>query len=293
MFKNFIKKSLLTAVVLLMAVSALTACSSDDGGFNDTRQINVISREDGSGTRGAFIEILGISVTDADGNTRDMTYDNAEIANGTSIVMGSVSGNDYAIGYISMGSLNDSVRALNINNVAATPENVINGSYILFRTFYMTVQNDVSDLTQDFIDFVLSAEGQEIAGRNYIAAIPSAPAYIPGENLSGTIVVAGSTSVSPLFERLKEAYEAIHTNVTVEVQVMGSTAGINASISGLADIGLSSRDLRPSELEEIHAISVAYDGLAVIVNNNNPLANLTPEQVRQVFVGDIRRWDGF
>lgn len=291
--RNFFKKGLFASLALA-GVVALTGCASDAaaGEFNFDRQINVIARDAGSGTHGAFIEVLGIEVRDADGNTTDHTTVDAEVAPSTSGVITSVAGNTYSIGYISLGSLNDSVTAINVGGVSATAANVQNGSYELFRTFYIAVQENVSDLTQDFINFILSAEGQEIAARSYVPAISNASAYVAAGNLSGTIVVSGSTSVAPLFERLKEAYEEIHPNVTVEVHSAGTSAGINAAISGLADIGMSSRELRPAELEEVRSITVAYDGLAVIVNNASPITNLTPEQIRSIFVGETTRWSG-
>jgi phosphate transport system substrate-binding protein len=227
------------------------------------------------------VEILGVEVTGADGSVRDMTTIDAIIASGTSTVITTVAGDTYAIGYISLGSLND----------AATAENVQNGSYSLFRTFYIAAQENTSALTQDFINFILSEEGQTVVSQNYVVSEINATNYIGGENLSGTIVVSGSTSVAPLMERLKEAYEAIHSGVTVEVHASGSSAGINAAISGLAEIGMSSRELRASELEELNALAIAFDGLAVIVNNENPTTNMTNEQIRRIFVGDITQWN--
>ena len=287
------KKGIFIALSGILTILLMAGCTSAAAsGFNHDRQINVISRENGSGTRAAFIEVLGIEVTGDDGTVRDMTSDDAEIAPGTSIVLSRVEENTYAIGYISLGSLNDNVRAINIDGVSATAANVQNGTYPLFRTFYIAVQEDLDELTADFVNFILSAEGQAVASsRGYVPVAATSPAYVASGNLSGTIVVSGSTSVEPLMQRLREAYEAIHSNVTVEVHAGGSGAGINAAISGLADIGMSSRTLRPSELEEVNAHAIAHDGLAVIVNNENPIPNLTPEQVRQIFVGDITRWN--
>jgi len=285
-------KKWFAVLLTLTGVFALTGCTETSYGreFNQDRQIAVIARDAGSGTHGAFIEVLGIEVTDTDGSVRDMTTIDAEVAPGTSAVITSVAGNDYAIGYISLGSLNNTVTAIHIDGVAATAENVQNGSYSLFRTFYIAVQDDVDALTQNFIDFILSAEGQNIVAQSYVPAVSSAAGYTGGEGLSGTIVVSGSTSVAPLMERLKEAFEALHPSVTVEVHSAGSSAGITAAINSVADIGMSSRALRESELEQVNSITVAYDGLAVIVNNANPIQNLTPEQVRQIFVGDMTRW---
>ncbi|MCL2198803.1 MAG: substrate-binding domain-containing protein [Defluviitaleaceae bacterium] len=275
------------------AAPAGTTEAAPASNFNDTREIVVVSREEGSGTRGAFIEILGVLVTGADGSSRDMTTLDAEIAPGTSVVIGSVGGNPYAIGYISLGSLNDTVTAISVDGVAPTAANVQNGTYPLFRTFYLAVLEDRDPATQEFLDFVLSAEGQAIVeDRNYVKALATAPSFEPSGEFSGTVVVSGSTSVEPLMLRMKEAFEAIHTNVTVEVHAGGTSAGINAAISGTADIGMSSRDIRPSEIEQgIVPIAIAYDGLAVIINNDNPTNNMDSETIRQIFVGDVTRWN--
>ena len=294
--RQFIKRSVkfsLVAAVLVLTGAFATACGTAyaDGAFNRSRQINVVARDAGSGTHGAFIEILGIEVRGDDGTVRDMTTIDAEVAPSTSGVITGVAGNPYSIGYISLGSLNDTVTAISVGGVPATAANVQNGSYPLFRTFYIAVQQDLDPLTQDFVNFILSAEGQAIAARNYVPGIANASPYVSGGTFSGTIVVSGSTSIAPLLERIKEAYEDIHPGVTVEIQSAGSSAGINAAISGLADIGLTSRALREAELEQVDGIAIAFDGLAVIVNNANPITNMTPEQIRQIFVGDTTRWN--
>lgn len=289
------RKFLALLAVAVLGVTAFTGCGNSEaqaaeGGFNTSRGITVVSREDGSGTRTAFIEITGVQARDADGNNRDFTTLDAEIANGTSLVIGSVAGNEYAMGYISLGSLNDNVRAINVNGAAPTSANVQSGAYPLFRTFYVSVQNDLDSATQSFIDFMLSQEGQAVVSGNYIPVSANAPAFA-GENPGGTIVVAGSTSVAPLMERLREAYIAINPNVNIEINVQGTSAGIQASINGTAQIGMSSRALNATELESVNAIAIAYDGLAVIVNNANPLADITTEEIRQIFVGELTRWN--
>ncbi|MCL1846025.1 MAG: substrate-binding domain-containing protein [Defluviitaleaceae bacterium] len=283
MKKNFLK-SVVMAVVLTAAAGIFSACG-DDGGFVEGREINVISREDGSGTRGAFIDVMGIYVGGV-----DRTTVNAEIAPGTSHVLTNIAGDRYAIGYISLGSLNDTVRAINVGGVAATEANVRNGSYPLFRTFYLAVSDGISPLAQDFLDFMVSAEGQEIVERNYIPALES-PSPFTGGGHEGTIVVAGSTSVAPLMERMREAYIALNPGVSIEIQSVGSGGGINAARDGMADIGMSSRDLREGELVYLNAIAVALDGLAVIVNNDNTATNLSPDQIHDIFVGEITRWN--
>ena len=281
-------KILLLASLMALGMFALTGCDGDEDGFDFNREITVVRREDGSGTHTAFIEIIGLFV---DG--QDLTSVDAEISPGTSIVIGSVGGNEYAIGYISLGSLNDSVSAISVNGVTPTAENVRNGSYALFRSFYLVVMEDVSPETQAFLDFVLSAEGQSIIeGRNYVPAVASAPAFDTTGDFSGTVVVSGSTSVESVMLRLAEAFRAIHGNVTVEVHAGGTGAGINATISGTADIGMSSREIRDSELEQgVRPIAIAHDGIAVIVHNDNPVDNLPGDIIRRIFGGELTRWN--
>ena len=284
-----------SAALILTGFVALTGCFQAAGrggdGFAANRQISVVSREDGSGTRTAFVEITGVQVT-ADGSTRDMTTIDAEIAPSTSAVITTVAGNPYAIGYISLGSLGDTVRALSVDGVVPTVANVQNGAYSLFRTFYLAVPFETNEIVDEFLRFVLSSEGQEIAERGYVPADSSAEPFTPGSSeLSGSLVISGSTSVLRLMGWLEEAFEDIHPGVNVEVHAGGTTAGINAAISGTADIGMSSRELRPTELESLNGVSIAHDGLAVIVNNENPLADLTISEIRDIFKGDIVRWD--
>ncbi|MCL1998479.1 MAG: substrate-binding domain-containing protein [Turicibacter sp.] len=276
----------------LLIATALAVFAACGGDFAADREINIISREEGSGTRGAFVEMLGIEVTDADG-TRDLTAPQAEIANGTNMVITAVSGNQHAISYISLGTLNNDVRTVNIDGVAATTENVLNGSYPLFRTFELAVQDDLSAAAAEFIDFILSAEGQNIAAeRGYITVYPNPPSYTASGE-SGTVVVVGSTSVAPLMERLIEAFQAVNANITVQMQISGSSAGITAAINGTADIGMTSRPLRETEAEQVNSVHIANDGLVVIVNNDNPLENLTQDEVRRIFIGEIDRWGHF
>jgi len=260
---------------------------SDASDFNTAMPIAVISREDGSGTRGAFIELLGI---ERDGI--DHTFAEADIQNGTSAVITSVAGNTYAIGYISLGSLNDTVSAVSIDGVPATPATVQDGSYPIFRAFYFAV-GDLTAEAQDFLNFVLSAEGQAtVASRGYISVDASALAF-EAADVSGTVVITGSTSVFPIVELLAEQYGAINPNVNIEVHSTGSSAGITAARDGTADLGMTSRSLNDAELAEVAAVEIAYDGLAVIVNNDNPLSTISAEEVRQVFEGEIFNWSNF
>ena len=255
-------------------------------------EINVISREDGSGTRGAFIELFGIEQKDADGNKVDYTTDDADITNSTSVMMTSVAGNPAAIGYISLGSLNESVKALEIDGVAASVENVKGGSYKVVRPFNIATQSEVSEAAQAFIDFILSADGQAVVEANgYIAAVDDASAFA-GSDVSGKVVVAGSSSVTPVMEKLREAYLALNPNAEIEVQQSDSTAGMTSTIDGVCDIGMASRELKDSEMEAgLTSTVIARDGIAVIVSNDNPAVGLTTDQVRAIYMGEVTEWD--
>ena len=265
--------------------------SSGSGDFNAGREITVVSREDGSGTRGAFIDLMGVQETAPDGSTVDRTTIEANIANGTSIVMGSVANDLYAIGYISLGSLNGTVKALDLDSVAATAENVRNGSYTLARPFIIVTSGSQNELAADFIDFIMSAEGQQVLeGRGYISDVTDPPTFA-GSLPAGTIVVSGSTSVAPGIEQLAEAYRDLNPGAHIEIHSQGSTAGINAALEGIADIGMSSRELSENELARLERIVIAIDGLTVIVNNANPLSGISSEEVRDIYIGEITRWN--
>ena len=272
------------AMVLAMLLVIGSACAVAE-------EINVISREDGSGTRGAFIELFGIEQKDADGNKVDYTTDEADITNSTSVMMTSVSGNPSAIGYISLGSLNETVKALAIDGVAASVENIKAGTYTVARPFNIATQAEVSEAAQAFIDFILSAEGQAVIEANgYIAVVEDAPAFA-GSSIEGKVVVAGSSSVTPVMEKLKEAYEAVNPNAEIEVQQSDSSTGMNSAIEGVCDIGMASRAVKDSELEAgLTSITIAMDGIAVIVSNDNAAAGLTKDQVRAIYMGEITDW---
>jgi phosphate transport system substrate-binding protein len=294
------KKILILAAILIGAL-AFTACGSDDDNGNGTttgsswdasRQVNVIARDPGSGTHAAFIELLGIEVS-ADGNVTDNTYIGAYIAPSTGGVITTVAGDEFAIGYISMGAMNTSVRALSVDGIAATVENVQNGTYPVFRSFYMAVQPVLSPEAAAFLAFIQSAEGQDvIAGRNYVPAFASPAAFVAPEGLSGTVVAAGSTSMTDITQRLAEAFEAVVPGVSVEVHSSGSGAGITAAIDGIADIGLTSRAIRDGELEQgVISETMAHDGIVVVVNNSSPVTALTSSQIHDIFVRDVTRWN--
>ena len=272
------------AMVLAMLLVIGSACAVAE-------EINVISREDGSGTRGAFIELFGIEQKDADGNKVDYTTDEADITNSTSVMMTSVAGNPNAIGYISLGSLNETVKALTIDGVEASVENIKAGAYTVARPFNIATQAEVSEAAQAFIDFILSAEGQAVIEANgYIAVVDDAPAFA-GSSVEGKVVVAGSSSVTPVMEKLKEAYEAVNPNAEIEVQQSDSSTGMNSAIEGVCDIGMASRAVKDSELEaDLVSTTIAMDGIAVIVSNDNAATGLTTDQVRAIYMGEITDW---
>lgn len=280
------KKRIVTVLTLLLALTCFAGCKS---GANDGL-ITVISREDGSGTRGAFIELIGIEQKDANGNKVDYTTEDADITNSTSVMMTSVAGNAGAIGYISLGSLDDSVKAVMIDGSNATVENIKSGAYKISRPFNIATNGEVSEATRTFISFIMSADGQAvIEDTGYIKASEE-PAF-SGNAVSGKVVVAGSSSVTPVMEKLKEAYIAINPNVQIEIQQSDSTTGMNYALEGVCDIGMASRHLKESEIEAgLTYTVIALDGIAVIVNNDNSVSNLTSEQAKTIFMGEITRW---
>ena len=249
--------------------------------------IAVVSREDGSGTRGAFVEIVGV----LDGKN-DMTVQTANIQNGTGNVVNTVKGDDKAIGYISLGSVDDSVKALKVDGVEATDEKVLSGEYKISRPFLFVYKKeaDLSKEAADFLKFALSKEGQEIAvAEKFITVDEAAPAYEKADGLEGTVKLSGSTSVDPLAQKLKEAYEKLQPKVKIEIQANGSGQGIEEAGNGTNDIGMSSRELKPEEKLESKAI--AKDGIAVIVSPNNPVEEITMESVKEIYLGNITNWE--
>ncbi len=258
--------------------------------FDTDEDISVYSREDGSGTRGAFIELFGVEEKDANGEKIDNTTEDATITNNTSVMMTGVAGDDYAIGYVSLGSLNDTVKALKIDGVEPTVENIKSDSYKVYRPFNIATKGEVSEAAQDFIDYILSAEGQQIVSdEGYITIDDAAPAFAGGK-VSGSVTVAGSSSVSPVMEKLAEAYMKLNGNVKIEIQTSDSTTGMTSAMDGVCDIGMASRELKDTEAAELTATVIAQDGIAVVVNNNNPLDNLTKDQVKSIYVGETTSW---
>ena len=252
-------------------------------------EITVVSREAGSGTRGAFVELTGVEVKDADGKKVDMTTEDAVIQNGTAQVITTVEGDENAIGYISLGSLGDTVKAVMVDGVEATPENVKNGTYAVSRPFNIAVKEGLSDTAKDFIAWILSAEGQQIVTDNHYVALEAA-AYTAAP-VAGKIVVGGSSSVGPLMEKLAEAYMAANADVEIEVQISDSTTGMTGAADGTFDIGMASRQLKDSETGAgLIPTVIAMDGIAVIVNSASSVSALTKDQVRQIFTGEVTDW---
>lgn len=250
--------------------------------------VTVLSREDGSGTRGAFIELFGIEQKDADGNKVDMTVDTAEITNSTSVMMTTVAGNTSAIGYVSLGSLSEDVKALLVDGAEATADNVKNGTYKVARPFNIATKGDAQGLAKDFIDFIMSEEGQAVVEENGYVSQGNNGAF-EGTLPEGKITVGGSSSVTPVMEKLKEAYCALNTNATIEVQQSDSTTGMTSTMDGSYDIGMASRELKDSE-SELTGTTIAMDGIAVIVNKENPLDNIASEDVMKIYTGEITDW---
>ena len=280
------KKTLSVFFAAVVAIITLAGCGGNTG--NDT--ITVLSREDGSGTRGAFIELFGIEEKDADGNKVDNTITIAEITNSTSVMMTSVAGNKAAIGYTSLGALNDSVKTLKVDGAEATAENVKLGDYKVSRPFNIAVLDESNAVSSDFIAYILSEEGQTIVEDNGYISNGNTGAFTGG-NVSGEITVGGSSSVTPLMEKLVEAYSALNTNAKIQIQQSDSSTGMSSTIDGTYDIGMASRELKDSETDAgLVSTAIAIDGIAVIVNKDNALENITSEQVKGIYTGEITLW---
>ena len=288
------KKIIALGLIAVMAVSVFTGCSkktSSESDFDKAKEIGVITREDGSGTRGSFIELFGVEEKDSNGEKVDKTVETAVTTNSTSVMMTTVAGDLYSIGYISLGSLNDTVKAIQIDGVDPTVENIKDGSYKISRPFNIATKDGLSEAAQDFIDFIMSADGQKVLEDNgYITVAEDAAAYA-GSMDSGKVVIHGSSSIAPVMEKLKEAYLEKNPNVTIEVQQSDSSSGMTDAIDGTCDIGMASRELKDSETSEgLTPTVIALDGIAVIVNNDSPVTNLTSQQVKDIFTGVSAVW---
>lgn len=283
----------------LLAVSALAGCGTKEaektGSVTEAaasfdKEITVCSREDGSGTRGAFIELFGIEEKNEAGEAVDMTTPDAEITNSTAVMLQTIAGNEAAIGYVSLGSLVSDVKALKIDGAEATADNVKNGSYRVSRPFNIVTKGDVSIPAREFIDYILSDEGQAVVESAGYISEGSTGAFA-GASASGKVTVTGSSSVTPVMEKLAEAYRQINPDVTVDVQQNDSTTGVTSAIEGLCDIGMASRALKDEETAQgAESKVIAIDGIAVIVNNSNPVDEISGEAVKSVFTGAITSW---
>lgn len=285
----------------VMCMGTMVACGSSGSASNDSttgsagssskkQTITVVSREDGSGTRGAFIELFGIEEKDASGKKVDNTTDDATITNSTEVMMTTVAGDEAAIGYTSLGALNSSIKALKVDGAEATAANVKNGTYKISRPFNIATKGTVSEVTQDFINYILSEDGQKIVESNGYISQGNSGAFT-SNGASGKIVVAGSSSVTPVMQKLLEAYQKVNTGAKIELQESDSTTGMTAAIDGTCDIGMASRELKDSEKSAgLTNQVIALDGIAVIVNNKNSASNITSEQVKAIFTGETTDW---
>lgn len=289
-----LKKLLAVGMSVLCVAGLATGCgnsekSSDKG--NDSKPITVVSREDGSGTRGAFIELFGIEEEDADGNKVDKTTEDAAISNSTEVMMTTVAGDEYAIGYTSLGALNDSVKALKVDGVEATAENVKDGTYKISRPFNIATKGELSEVAQDFVNYIMSADGQAVVEENGYIAVAEGTAF-KSNGAKGKIVVAGSSSVTPVMEKLSEAYKSINANAEIEVQQSDSTTGMTAAAEGTCDIGMASRELKDSETGAgLTGTAIAMDGIAVIVNQDNEIEDINADAVKKIYIGETKDWN--
>ena len=296
-----IGKDLQAVAMSVMCMGTMVACGSSGSASNDSKTgsagsssksqtITVVSREDGSGTRGAFIELFGIEEKDASGKKVDNTTDDATITNSTEVMMTTVAGDEAAIGYTSLGALNSSIKALKVDGAEATAANVKSGTYKISRPFNIATKGTVSEVTQDFINYILSEDGQKIVESNGYISQGNSGAFT-SNGASGKIVVAGSSSVTPVMEKLLEAYQKVNTGAKIELQESDSTTGMTAAIDGTCDIGMASRELKDSEKSAgLTNQVIALDGIAVIVNNKNSASNITSEQVKAIFTGETTDW---
>jgi phosphate transport system substrate-binding protein len=288
--KHFMKIRKILALILALTAITGTALAA----FDASQTIAVVSREEGSGTRGAFIELTGVEAKNEKGEKQDYTYAEADFVNGTSLVITTVASNPAAIGYASLSSVlaNDTVKAVKVNGVEATTDNILNKTYPIARPFNIVTKGEATDeLVKDFIAFIMSKQGQEEVAKDGLVPVAADAAEYKAAGLKGTLVVGGSTSVAPVMEKLAEAYKALNPEVEVDVQATGSSAGVTGALDGTYMIGMASRELKDSETEGgATGLAIGLDGIAVIVSPENTTEDLTLKQVRQIFVGDITTW---
>ena len=310
------RKSAIAAVTAAALALSLAACGSSDsaaassaapvestasseaapaeaapaGDFDTDQDITVISREDGSGTRGAFIELTGVEEKNDAGEKIDNTTADAEIANKTDVVLTSVAGNEKAIGYISLGALNDTVKAVKVDGAEATVDNVKAGAYKLSRPFNIATKGEPTGVAKDFISFILSKEGQAVVADNKYIAVNDAAESFVSDGSSGQIAVGGSSSVSPVMEKLIEAYKSVNPNASIDLQTSDSTSGMTGTMDGTFAIGMASRELKDDEAAQLTGTAIALDGIAVGVNPANTIDDLSMDQIKGIYVGDITDW---
>ena len=278
------------ALTGLASLALLSACGNANS-KSSSQTINVVSREDGSGTRGAFVELFGIEEEKSSGEKVDLTTDKAAVTNSTAVMLTTVAGDENAIGYVSMGSLDDKVKVVSIDGTKATIAHVKDGSYKISRPFNIVTQDKISDLAQDFISYIMSSDGQKVVESNGYIAIDGKEKYESSVD-SGKLVISGSSSVTPVMEKLKEAYLKVNPKVTIEIQQSDSSTGITNTIDKTCDIGMASRELEKSETSKgVKSQKIALDGIAVIVNKGNSVKELTSKQVKAIFKGDTAKWD--
>ena len=268
--------------------SGAAATSAESAAFDTSKTIAVVTREEGSGTRDAFTELTGVLVKDGDTKT-DNTTSSAVTINSTEAVITNVKDNYAAIGYISLGSLNDTVKAVKVGSVEATAENVKSGDYVISRPFNIAYKGELSEVAQDFVDYILSSDGQAVVSNEGYVSVSENEAY-SGKKPEGKISVAGSSSVSPVMEKLAEAYQKVNTNAKVEIQTSDSSAGMQAAMEGTCDIGMASRELKDEEASSLKSITIAKDGIAIIVNTANTCDDLTVDQIKSIYTGETTVW---
>ncbi len=286
------KRTFLNVVAVAAMVLGTVSCAKKEvkNSWNENSVISVLSREEGSGTRGAFIELFGIEKKDSSGKKVDYTTDDASVTNSTAVMLTTVAGDKYAIGYVSLGSLNDSVKALKIDGAEATVANINNASYKISRPFNIAVKDQLSEAARDFENYILSKDGQNIISANRYIKVADGADFVSNQ-ASGKVVVSGSSSVSPVMEKLIEAYKSVNSNVQIELQTSDSTTGVTNAANGTCDIGMASRALKESEKAKgLNEVTIAMDGIAVVVNKANPATGLTKAQVESVFTGNITKW---
>lgn len=300
-----LKKLAAISLSVLCVAGMLTGCgggnsNSTSGGSSagssanssEAKPISIVSREDGSGTRGAFIELFGVQEKDADGNKIDNTSVDANIVKSTEVMMTTVANDDYAIGYTSLGALNDTVKALKVDGVEATAENIKAGTYKISRPFNIATKGKVSDVADDFMKYIMSSDGQQVIEDNGYIKVDDAAAAFKSSGAEGTVVVAGSSSVTPVMEKLAESYEKVNTKAKIDIQESDSTTGMTSVAEGTCDIGMASRELEDSEKDAgLTPVAIALDGIAVIVNKNNTIDDIKPDMVKSIYVGDVTDWN--